>query len=93
MRPFPNARNLRRLWGLRQRGPDGGRMSCVNVPVLQILRRQNWIMDVRRFSALRVSALLVKLKLPVITVSPSRIIILLWAMACVESIRSGTPSC
>jgi len=78
MVPLPDARNLRSLWGLRLRAPDGGRMSCVNLPVLQVLPRQNRIMDddqILRVTGL--SALLVKLKLPVITVSPSRIIILL----------------
>jgi len=44
---------------------------------------------IRRFSTFAVSAALVKLKLPVITVFPSMTIILLWAMACLESMNVG----
>lgn len=44
------------------------------------------------FSALRVSADLVKLKLPVITTWPSTMVTLLWAIAGASSIQTGMPA-
>ena len=44
-----------------------------------------------RISALRSSAALLKLKLPVMTVLPSSRMTLLWAMACLESMKTGMP--
>ena len=44
------------------------------------------------FSALRVSAALVKLKEPVITTRSSRMMTLLWAIAGASSIQTSTPA-
>ena len=45
-----------------------------------------------KFSAFLSSAALVKLKDPVMTIAPSMIIILLWAMSWAESIFVGIPA-
>ena len=69
------------------------RMLGVFFPVGRVLLGNRLVPDDSRFSALFSSAAFVKLKLPVMTTSPSRIMILLWAMACLASISVGMPAC
>jgi hypothetical protein len=68
-------------------------MLPMDLPVLRILRGERGIADDQQ--VLRVPVLsrlgLVKLKLPVRTVSPSMMMTLLWAMAWLASIMTGTP--
>jgi hypothetical protein len=65
----------------------------MRLPILRVPAGQRRAPDHEEVSAFWVSATLVKLKDPVRTTAPSMIMILLWAMACLSSIRVGMPAC